>query len=179
MTTDTDTVNSHTAQPTEASQGVRTPLIVIAAATVVTALATVALTIMLAITVLADTSPSVQGKSVSIPAASSDGAREVAGFVSAEFPEIDEFALSPAGGNSTNENSLIIIIPDALTDEGRELGDAVVKSLTDNLGDLNIAYILWNQHSYSTGGPNLMEDRGNAVSNHQTHINVTVHDKAA
>lgn len=183
MTTMTDILDDESRELEQAaSPATGRSLRAIAVSSVITAFAAVSIAILLGVfVVLSWASGSDEQSEVSVASSNvqpSESAVQVADSVARQFPQIEQFSVSSSGLMEENENSLIIMIPQWDSAAGRDLGYEITAFLRENIHELNIAYILWDQHSFSTGGPNVMDDRGSDVSNHRTHINVTVHAEA-
>lgn len=94
------------------------------------------------------------------------------------FPQISEIggyrAQDPYPDHPSGR-ALDIMIPDALSEEGKKLGTAVRDWLHDNKASLGLNYLIWQQMyepGGNPGGGNRMEDRGSATQNHLDHLHV-------
>ncbi|MGW5456591.1 peptidoglycan DD-metalloendopeptidase family protein [Nocardia sp. NPDC003979] len=67
-----------------------------------------------------------------------------------------------------------IMIPDALSGQGKALGDRIADFVITNAAALRVDYLIWRQtYRSATGESNLMEDRGSVTANHFDHVHVT------
>ncbi|GAB3622885.1 hypothetical protein GCM10027418_09670 [Mariniluteicoccus endophyticus] len=74
--------------------------------------------------------------------------------------------------------ALDLMIPDPTSAQGRALGDEIAAYLKENADRLDVSYVIWRQHIWSTQraseGWRAMSDRGSATANHMDHVHVTV-----
>lgn len=101
----------------------------------------------------------------------------IARAISQKFPQIktiggwrpyDTYPDHPSG------RAIDVMIPNPLSREGIELGNAVQKYVMDNKGPFHVVYTIWRQrYTAATGETNIMEDRGGITANHFDHVHVT------
>lgn len=67
---------------------------------------------------------------------------------------------------------------DAMVYTNSALGDRIAEYVKDHAGELNVDYVIWNQHIWSVArsreGWRYMADRGSTTANHKDHVHVTV-----
>ncbi|MEU7631880.1 M23 family metallopeptidase [Nocardia sp. NPDC049220] len=105
----------------------------------------------------------------------------VARAVHTQFPQVTTMHMwrDPAAdsvGQHATGLAVDLMIPDADTDTGRQLGDSVRDYLFAHREYLQIDYMIWRQtYIPSSGEPNLMQQRenGDPTANHYDHVHVT------
>lgn len=98
--------------------------------------------------------------------------------VAEAFPQIEHisgFRPGPIGGHDDGR-ALDILIPGALGDDARALGDDIRDFLLSRAEQLGVEHVAWHGRLYLPDGTSRpMDDRGSDVANHMTHLHVHTH----
>lgn len=95
--------------------------------------------------------------------------------VSAAFPEIHDIGGVRPDPLPWHPNGLAIdvMIPNWSTPEGKDLGDRIAAFALANAERFGVDDVIWQRVYYPAGGlGQVMEDRGDADSNHFTHVHI-------
>lgn len=95
--------------------------------------------------------------------------------VSAQFPEILTIGGVRSDSLKWHPHGLAIdvMIPDARSAAGKELGDRVLAYVMANAERFGLEHAIWRQTIYRPNGSNnLMSDRGSDTANHYDHVHV-------
>lgn len=88
----------------------------------------------------------------------------------------DLFGISNIGGyrpgDSGDHGSGLAL--DVMVPGNAGLGDSVAQWALDNMGSLNVAYVIWQQQINMGGGWSGMEDRGSITANHYDHVHISL-----